>query len=179
MHATSVPGRTGTRPPPATPVRRWLLRISAAGFIALVFGCAHCPLCGGEWRPTDGLDANPEAGVEWRTVSGRVSCLERVPLLPTFEIRVRLVSLGSPTCAMEVVGEVSIATFDAFPVPFAIDYLTPRPEPGKAYGLIAEMLAQGTPIFATDTQYKLNVEDPASEVELVIVRLKSGGEGIE
>jgi len=152
--------------------RSALFIIVAFVFLLGVPGCAHCPLCGGEW-PSDRDRAKEDAGpVETHTIVGKVSCLERVTILPTFEIRVQLITLGSSTSERQVVVERVISGFHEFPVPFELVYASNQIETSRSYGLVAELLSQGTPLFATDTQYKVNLEESALPHDLLIVRDK-------
>lgn len=149
-----------------------LFVVVASVFLLGVLGCAHCPLCGGEWPSSRDLATEHAGPVEMRTIVGTVSCPERVTVLPTFEIRVQLVTLDSSTREKQVVAECLISEFQEFPVPFELVYASNEIEKSQSYGLVAELLSQGTPLFATDTQYKVDLEESALPYDLVIVRNK-------
>ena len=153
-------------------LRSGFFAVSASLFVLGVLGCAHCPLCGAAW-PARGDRTTEDAGpVVIHTIVGKVSCLERVMILPTFEIRVQLVTLGSSTDERQVVAECLISEFQEFPVPFELIFTSDHIEKSVSYGLVAELLSQGTPLLATDAQYKVNVEESALPYDLVIVRNK-------
>lgn len=139
--------------------------------LTLVAGCAHCPLCGAEW----GATRNPPVRVltpEIKTVSGSVSCLERVTVLPTFELKIKLVSLGSDGSILDVVAEQVVKSFAEFPVRFSFEYDSAKLSKSGTYGLAAELVSQGATLFKTDTQYKVLPDVTAPPVDLVIVRSK-------
>lgn len=155
-----------------TSLQRWLLVVLASVFLGGASGCAHCPLCGGEWASRRDLAVENIGPVEMRTIVGKVSCLERVTILPTFEIRVQLVQLGSSASEKQVVAECVVSEFEEFPVSFELNYACNQVQCSRSYGLVAELLSQGMPLFATDTQYKVNLEESAFPYDLVIVRKK-------
>ncbi len=162
---------TGYRPSDATPARRWFPLLSSMVFsLAFAAGCVHCPLCGGPW-PSERPLAPPKPP-EMKTITGTVSCMERVTILPTFEIRVRLVSLGAPESESQVLAEQTIRGFSGFPVAFGLEYDKSRMADFAAYGLVAELLSQGTPLYRTDTQYKVTGNGSPEAADLVIVRIK-------
>ncbi len=159
-----------TPPSDATPVRRWFLLLSFLAFsLTLVAGCAHCPLCGSAWSSERPLA--PPKPPEMKTIAGTVSCLERVTLLPTFEIRVRLVSLSATESDRQVLAEQTIRAFSGFPVSFSVEYDKSLMRDSTPYGLVAELLSQGTPLYRTDTQYKITGNGLES-ADLVIVRIQ-------
>lgn len=158
---------------PGSFVRVWLLIVVRSVFLLSVSGCTNCPLCGGEWpADQDRRVIEPVGPVEMRTIVGKVSCLERVTVLPTFEIRVQLVTLGSSTCENQVIAECLIPRFQEFPVPFELMYVHDDIETSRSYGLVAELLSQGASLFTTDTQYKVLFEASAPPYDLVLVRKK-------
>lgn len=137
--------------------------------LALLVGCAHCPLCGGPWeRPAPPVPVKP---ADMRTATGTVACLERVAILPTFELKVMLVALDpSGTGVREVLAEQTLKPLAALPASFAFDYDHARLLPTRSYGLEAELWSQDARLFRTDTQYKVSAEGPAAKADLVLVR---------
>lgn len=137
----------------------------------VVAGCSHCPLCGGPWQRGDGdvcfVAAPP---MDMRTVDGAVTCLERMAILPTFEVKVSLARLDTTSGKPEVVAEQTVGGFNSFPVPFSLEYDHSKLIEGATYGLMAELVSQGARLFCTDTQYKVISNGNGGPVELVIVR---------
>jgi uncharacterized lipoprotein YbaY len=135
----------------------------------LAGGCAHCPLCGGPWkRPPAPAPATP---ADWRTAEGTVACLERLALLPTFEVKVMLVALDPDGSAeREILAEQTLKPLTALPASFAFDYNHACLLPTRSYGLEAELWSQGTRLFRTDTQYRVRPDGPAAKADLVLVR---------
>lgn len=168
----SILNRAQRRAPSSAPRRRVSLFLSIAFILAFVAGCAHCPLCGGEW------DANKEALTlqpkppEIQTISGTISCMERVTILPTFEIRVKLVSLCTAGGEMPPLAEQTLTAFSGFPVAFSFEYDKNKMSESAPYGLVAELISQGTPLYRTDTQYKIDKNGSPEAADLVIVRIK-------
>lgn len=138
--------------------------------LTFVAGCAHCPVCGAPWSSERPLA--PPKPPEMKTISGTVSCLERVTILPTFEIRVRLVSFSATESERQVLAEQTIKGWSGFPVAFSLEYDRSRMVDYVTYGLVAELLSQGTPLYRTDTQYKISGAGVPDAADLVIVRIK-------
>lgn len=137
----------------------------------LAVGCSHCPVCGGEWGAAERARRAAEEAArapEPASVSGSVACLERVTILPTYRIRVRLVNLRTG----ETVRQLEETGFASFPWPFTIDYDLRSLRRGDPHGLAAEILAEDTVLFRTDTQYPLSAERNAVGAHLVLVRKK-------
>lgn len=148
------------------------LSFSILFLLAFVAGCAHCPLCGGEWDATkEALSLQPKPP-EMKTISGTISCMERVTILPTFEIRVKLVSLCTAGGEMPPLAEQTLTAFSGFPMAFSFEYDKSKMSDALPYGLVAELLSQGTPLYRTDTQYKIDKNGLTEAVDLVIVRIK-------
>lgn len=143
--------------------------VSACLALALLSGCAHCPLCGGPWeRPAPPVPVKP---ADMRTATGTVACLERVAILPTFELKVMLVALDpSGSSAREVLAEQTLKPLAALPASFAFGYDHARLLPNRSYGLEAELWSQGARLFRTDTQYRVCPDGPAAKADLVLVR---------
>lgn len=143
--------------------------VSACLALALLSGCAHCPLCGGPWeRPAPPVPVKP---ADMRTATGTVACLERVAILPTFELKVMLVALDPCGSAeREVLAEQTLKPLVALPASFAFDYDHARLLPTRSYGLEAELWSQGARLFRTDTQYRVCPDGPAAKADLVLVR---------
>ncbi len=159
--------------PTAFSVRRsLLLSFAAVFFLVFVAGCAHCPLCGGEWDTDKGTISLQPKPPEMQTISGTVSCMERVTILPTFEIRVKLVSLCTTGGESLMLAEQTVQAFSGFPVAFRFEYDKSKMSEVVPYGLVAELLSQGTPLYRTDTQYKIDKNGSSEPVDLVIVRIK-------
>lgn len=138
--------------------------------LALLAGCAHCPMCGGPWERQAPPPA-PAKPADMRTASGTVACMERVAMLPTFEIKVMLVALDpGGSGAREVLAEQILRPVVALPASFAFDYDHARLQPTRSYGLESELWSQGARLFRTDTQYKVSAEGPAAAGDLVLVR---------
>ena len=137
--------------------------------LMLVSGCAHCPLCGGPWkRPVPPAPVKP---ADMRSATGTVACLERVAILPTFELKVMLVALDPcGSGAREVLAEQVLKPLAALPASFAFDYDHARLMPTRSYGLEAELWSQGARLFRTDTQYRVSPDGPAAKADLVLVR---------
>lgn len=136
---------------------------------AVVAGCAHCPLCGGPWDGGE-MITEPVRPAEMMTISGSVSCMERVTILPTFELKVRLVSLDAPGGADAVIAEQVIKPVNEFPVHFSFEYDNSKLSDQGSYGLEAKLLSQDTVLFTTDTQYRVLTHGQSAQADIVIVR---------
>lgn len=143
--------------------------IAACLSLALLAGCAHCPFCGGSWEPpAPSLPAKP---ADMRTATGTVACLERLAILPTFELKIMLVALDpGGGSAREVLAEQTIKPLVSLPASFAFDYDHARLLPTRSYSLEAELWSQGVRLFRTDTQYRVSPDGPAAKADLVLVR---------
>ncbi len=151
--------------------RNVLLSLSFVFLLAFVAGCAHCPLCGGEWGGGKAIVLQPKPP-EMKTISGTVSCMERMTILPTFEIRVKLVSLCTAGGESPTLAEQTLTAFSGFPVAFSFEYDKSKMSEIAPYGLVAELLSQGTQLYRTDTQYKIDKNGSPEASDLVIVRIK-------
>ncbi|NLB68202.1 MAG: hypothetical protein GX804_00720 [Lentisphaerae bacterium] len=144
--------------------------LAAAYVLAFVTGCATCPLCGSDWRRAGEVELETEPQPDLRKLSGTVSCIERVAVLPTFEVKVRLTRLDVAPQKQEIVKEESIKGFNDFPVPFELEYDRAKLNVNGSYGLVAELVSQGSVLFRTDTQYRVSVEEEQAPLDLIIVR---------
>lgn len=144
-----------------------------------VAGCAHCPMCGGEWGAARRAAEAAEAAArepKIETVEASVSCLERITVLPTYVLKVRLVNASTgetvldPSTGKPLALETR-AGFESFPQNVSLSFDARKTDPRSPYGLAAELESQGTVLFRTDTQYRVLTgrEDP---VQLVLVRNK-------
>ncbi len=136
---------------------------------ALAAGCSHCPLCGGEWGAAARARLAAEEAARAprpRAVSGTVSCPDRVTVLPTYRVRVRLVDLrtGETIVAKEEEG------FPGFPWMFRLDFDAKDLRGAGPHGLVAEVLSGDDVLYRTDTQYRLPESESAASVDLVVTR---------
>ena len=136
---------------------------------ALAAGCSHCPLCGGEWGAAERARLAAEEAAKApqpRRAEGTVSCPDRVTVLPTYRIRVRLVDLrtGDPVAEKEEEG------FAGFPWFFALEYDAKDLRKGDPHGLVAEVLAGDAVLYRTDTQYRLPETGSVAGADLVVTR---------
>jgi uncharacterized lipoprotein YbaY len=139
---------------------------------ALAAGCAHCPLCGGEWGAAEKarLAAEEAAKVPLpRTAAGSVACIDRVTVLPTYRVRVRLANLRTGETAASAESD----SFSGFPWFFTLEYDAKDLRKGDPYGLAAELLAGEEVLYRTDTQYAFPAEDGVSGVDLVVSRVRN------
>lgn len=134
-----------------------------------IVGCVHCPFCGNPWKKAKVVP--PIAVAEMREATGTVACLERLVLLPTFELRVRLVSLSSADDQSAcVIAQQVIQPVTALPTRFAFEYDHAQLDSSQSYGLEAELWAQDKRLFKTDTQYRIRLDDTAAKADLVLMR---------
>ena len=154
---------------PKTNLLPTLRRAAARGALLLLLagaaGCAHCPLCGAPWggeEPAPVADAGPARAV----VRGSAITLERVTLLPTYRLVVRMVDLASGA----TVAERSESGLSAFPWTFELEYSTDAVLSKPSYGLIAELCAGEEVLFRTDTQYPVAAGRDAQVGEMILVR---------
>ena len=136
---------------------------------ALAAGCSHCPLCGGEWGAAERARLAAEEAARAprpRTAAGTVSCPDRVTVLPTYRIRVRLVDLRTGDLVVEKEEE----GFAGFPWFFALEYDAKDLRKGDPHGLVAEVLAGDAVLYRTDTQYRLPETGSVAGADLVVTR---------
>lgn len=139
---------------------------------ALAAGCSHCPVCGGEWGAAERARLAAEEAARAprpRTAAGSVSCIDRVTVLPTYRVRVRLANLRTGETAASVESD----DFEGFPWFFTLEYDAKNLGKGDPYGLAAELLAGDEVLYRTDTQYAFPAEDGVSGVDLVISRTRN------
>ena len=136
---------------------------------AFAAGCSHCPLCGGEWGAAERARLAAEEAARAprpRSVSGTVSCPDRVTVLPTYRIRVRLANLRTG----DTVAEKEEEGFAGFPWFFELEYDAKDLRKGDPHGLVAEVLAGDAVLYRTDTQYRLPETGSVAGADLVVTR---------
>ena len=160
---------------PKTNLLPILRRAAARGALLLLLagaaGCAHCPLCGGEWGAAERARLAAEEAARAprpRTAAGSVTCIDRVTVLPTYRVRVRLVNLRTG----ETAGSSESDAFEGFPWFFELGYDAKDLRKGDPYGLAAELLAGEEVLYRTDTQYAFPAEDGVAGVDLVVSRTR-------
>lgn len=147
--------------------------LAAALLAATLFaaaGCATCPFCGSTLKDKDTDTQEFTRLADMRAIEGTVSCIERVAILPTFKINIRLVRIDTEDLKPLVLAEQTINDFKEFPVAFSLEYDHSLIREKGTYGLVADMSSQGTVLFSTDTQYKVLTGD-AGKMDLVIMRV--------
>lgn len=153
-----------------------IIPVVAASAIALA-GCAHCPVCGGEWgaarRAAEAAEAAARAP-KIETIEVSVSCLERITVLPTYVLTVRLVdaSTGKTVLDPENGQPLLLETrngFESFPQTLSLSCDLRKTAPRTIYGLVAELESQGAVLFRTDTQYRV-FGGNGGPIQLVLVR---------
>lgn len=133
-------------------------------------GCTTCPFCGSELNGKDKTAPVFTRAADLRRLLGTVSCIERVAILPTFEVKVRLVRIDTENLRPFTLAEQTIKDFKEFPVAFSLEYDHSLIEGRGTYGLVAELTSQGTVLFSTDTQYKV-LAGGGEKTDLVIMRV--------
>ena len=71
-----------------------------------------------------------------------------------------------------MLAEQTVQALSGFPVAFRFEYDKSKMSEVVPYGLVAELLSQGTPLYRTDTQYKIDKNGSSEPIDLVIVRIK-------
>lgn len=143
--------------------------VSIVLLAALAAGCSHCPLCGGEWGAAERARRAAEEAAKApqpRTAAGSVSCPDRVTVLPTYRVRVKLVNLRTG----ETVADREEEGFAGFPWFFSLEYDARDLRKGDPHGLAAEVLSGDDVLYRTDTQYRLPDAGSASGADLVVTR---------
>ena len=116
------------------------------------------------------MDAAPDpaadAGPALAVVSGSAVTLERVTLLPTYRLVVRLVDLTSGA----TVAEDSSEGLSALPWAFELEYPASAVLPNRSYGVVAELRTGDAVLFRTDTQYPVAAGRDAQVGEMILVR---------
>ena len=147
--------------------RRAARTLLLCSFLAGAAGCAHCPLCGAPWGAADAApDPAADAGPALAVVSGSAVTLERVTLLPTYRLVVRLVDLTSGA----TVAEDSSEGLSALPWAFELEYPASAVLPNRSYGVVAELRTGEAVLFRTDTQYPVAAGRDAQVGEMILVR---------
>lgn len=121
------------------------ISLYAVGTLVLV-GCAHCPLCGGEWGGGAVPESAAVAAPRIVEVSGSVSCPERVAVLPTYGLRVSLTRASTG----EVLAQSLFSPIGSFPAFFALQYDAAATDDGEPLLLSAQLLSGDSPILGTD-----------------------------
>lgn len=134
-------------------------------------GCSHCPVCGASWGAAErerlaALQAAKPAAAPV-SVRGSVTTIERVTLLPTYRLRIRLVDLSSGA----VLAENEATGLASFPHFFELACPGESIRTNGSYGLSAELLSGDEPIFRTDTQYRVLTRGSGTSADLVLVRI--------
>lgn len=141
---------------------------AALAMAVMAAGCSHCPVCGGEWGAARLAAAMREKKVEPRIVevSGSVSCPERIAVLPTYRLRVRLARSGD----QKAVAESMFAPIGSFPAFFLLQYDAAAYGADETLRLSAELLSGDTAILSTDVGAGIRAGEVARGIDLVLVR---------
>lgn len=146
-------------------------RLPSLALLALfAAGCSHCPVCGASWgaaereRLAARLAARPD--LPPAVVRGSATTLERVTLLPTYRLRIRLLDLSDGG----ILADAEATGLSGLPHVFELSCPGEKIRPNGSYGLAAELLSGDETIFRTDTQYRVLTRGAPASADLVLVR---------
>jgi putative lipoprotein len=105
------------------------------------------------------------------SVTGTVTYLEKIALLPGAVINVRLQGRPAPGAAPDIIGEQSITTSGRqVPIPFEITYNPAVIDPGRIYTVGASITVGGQLMFASDKDYPVITRGNLSAADIIVKR---------
>ena len=139
-------------------------------FSLAFWGCTSCPLCGHSYEQENQLISEPK---DMKTLTGTVSCLQRIPVLATYELTIKLCYTEDLTGEVKVVAEKTISNFNAFPVEFSLEYDNALLKQDSVYYVDAYVCSRGIKLLHADSKLEVITRGARSIVDVVLVRAEN------
>lgn len=139
-------------------------------FSLAFWGCTSCPLCGHPYEQENLQVLKPK---DLKELTGTVSCLQRIPVLATYELTIKLCYTEELTGEVKVVAEKTIPNFDAFPVEFSLTYDNALIKQDIVYYVDAYVCSRGTKLLQADSKLEVLTRGARSIADVVLVRAEN------
>lgn len=136
-------------------------------FSLAFWGCTSCLLCG---RPYEQEKEEILAPVEMKNLTGTVSCLQRIPVLATYELTIKLCYTEDLTGEVKVMAEKTISNFNSFPVEFSLEYNDAMLKKDSIYYVDAYVSSRGIKLLQADSKLEVLTRGARSIADIVLVR---------
>ncbi len=138
-------------------------------FSLAFWGCTSCPLCGRAYEQENTPAALP---LDVKILTGTVSCMQRIPVLATYELTIRLYYIENLTGETKVVAEKTISNFNAFPVEFSLEYNNALLKKDSVCYVDAEVCSRGVKLLQADSKLEVITRGAKSFADVVLVRVE-------
>lgn len=136
-------------------------------FSLAFWGCTSCLLCGRHYEQENKVIQTP---VEMKILTGTVSCLQRIPVLATYELTIKLCYTEDLTGEVKVVAEKTISNFNNFPVEFSLEYNNALLKQESVYYMDAYVSSRGIKLLQADSKLEVLTRGARSVADIVLVR---------
>ena len=136
-------------------------------FSLAFWGCTSCLLCGCPYEQENKVIQTP---VEMKILTGTVSCLQRIPVLATYELTIKLCYTEDLTGEVKVVAEKTITNFNNFPVEFSLEYNNALLKQESVYYMDAYVSSRGIKLLQADSKLEVLTRGARSVADIVLVR---------
>lgn len=136
-------------------------------FSLAFWGCTSCLLCG---RPYEQEKEEILAPVEMKNLTGTVSCLQRIPVLATYELTIKLCYTEDLTGEVKVMAEKTISNFNSFPVEFSLEYNDAMLNKDSVYYVDAYVSSREIKLLQADSKIEVLTRGARSVADIVLVR---------
>lgn len=139
-------------------------------FSLAFWGCTSCPLCGRSYN-----QENQQMIIQkdMKNLTGTVSCLQRIPVLVTYELTIKLCYTENITGEVKVVAEKTISNFNAFPVEFSLEYDNASLRKDSVYYVDAYVCSRGIKLLQADSKLEVLTRGARSFADVVLVRAEN------
>lgn len=139
-------------------------------FSLAFWGCTSCPLCGRPYEQENQQISQPK---DIKNLRGTVSCLQRIPVLATYELTIKLCYTEDITGNVKVVAEKTISNFNAFPVEFSLEYDNASLKEDSVYYVDAYVCSRGIKLLQADSKIEVLTRGARSVADVVLVRAEN------
>ncbi|MBO7299587.1 MAG: YbaY family lipoprotein [Kiritimatiellae bacterium] len=105
-----------------------------------------------------------------KILTGTVSCLQRIPVLATYELTIKLCYTEDLTGEVKVVAEKTITNFNNFPVEFSLEYNNALLKQESVYYMDAYVSSRGIKLLQADSKLEVLTRGARSVADIVLVR---------
>ena len=147
--------------------KTFILSVFFVLFSLAFWGCTSCPLCGHQFKSANTTASMP---VDMKILTGTVSCLQRIPVLATYELTIKLCYIEDLTGNVKVVAEKTISDFNAFPVEFSLEYNNALLNKDVVYDVDAYVCSRGIKLLQSDSKLEVLTRGARSVADVILVR---------
>lgn len=159
-------------------VNRWsfwkILRLCAALVPAAGCVCSVCEKHKISWlsphKDNVSADCHEETGKGY--IFGTVTCFDKVTMLPSYVLFVRLYDIGRLSGVEELIAERQYQLDSGFPDTYALEYDKAKILPGGTYVMRAAVVLHGSELFRTDIDYKVLTYGSGNRADMVLITAK-------